>query len=78
MFSDRENKIIKIIGRSKLSIKEIEKQLFPEDEHKPFFSEISIGNSIRNIVAKCNHHKLEWSLVKNKSDNKFLFSKGKV
>lgn len=73
MFSDREMKIIKIIGRRKLTIKRVVVKLFEKDG-EPFHSDIVVSNSIRTIISKCKFYKLPWTLIKFR-DNKKLYIK---
>ena len=51
MFSVREEKILKILGRRKMTYQEIAEKLFDDD--KPLDAEIAVGNSIRRIMKKC-------------------------
>lgn len=64
IFSQRELDIIKIIGRRKVRVKDIAGQYFAGREDVPFDMEISIANSIRRIIEKCEHYSLSWTLVK--------------
>lgn len=66
MFSDREKKIIEIIGKKKLTIEEISVELFKGDRNAPFDKKITISNSISRINDKCEYHSLAWFLFKNK------------
>lgn len=77
VFSDREQKIIKIIGRKKVTLNEIAVELFKEG-NEPFESDIAVGNSVRRIIKKCTHHNLEWNLNKIREHNKLLIKKEKI
>jgi hypothetical protein len=66
MFSERETQIIKIIGRKKLTVKEISAELFQDESKKPFDACVGINNSIRRINEKCAFYKVEWTLQRNK------------
>jgi hypothetical protein len=74
MFSNREEEIIKIIGKKKVTIKIIAGELF-ENKILPFDWEISVGNSVRRIIEKCEHYKLPWTLTKIKEGRHDLISK---
>ena len=71
MFSDREEKIIKIIGRKKTTLEKINTELFRKGD-RPFDSIIHVSNSVRRIIKKCEFHNLNWTLSKNR-ENKQLF-----
>ena len=75
MFSIREEKIINIIGRKKLRINDITFELFREDKNAPFDSNITVSNSIRRIIKKCDYYKIGWTLEKNRKDGEILVSK---
>ena len=68
-FSSREEKIIKIIGRNKVTISFVVTKLF-KDEKIPFDASILIANSINRIIKKCKFHKLNWTLIKIREDKK--------
>lgn len=75
VFSQREEDIIKILGRRKMSLQLIAEELFHESSDKPFDAEISVGNSVRRIRAKCYHHKLSWVLAKKRVGGRLLIYK---
>lgn len=77
MFSEREDEIIKIIGRKGMTIEQIAKELF-EGKVKRFDYTISVGNSIRRIIKKCDYHNLDWTLNKNRDDSKLIITKEKL
>lgn len=77
MFSEMENEIIRIIGRKKITVQEISKELF-QDVKAPFDAEISVTNTLRRIIDKCIHHKLDWTLNREKTGRKYIVSKEKV
>lgn len=66
IFSEREQKIIKILGRRPMTLEEISSKLFQGNPDKPFDDKIAVGNSVRRIIAKCKHHNLEWTLEKSR------------
>lgn len=74
MFSEREEKIIKIIGESRVSISHVTKELF-KNEEMPFDARIIVGNAIIRIAKKCEHYKLDWTLFKNRNNAKLTVSK---
>lgn len=78
MFSDREWKILKVIGTRKINVKDIAEKVF-KDERPPFDAEISINNTIRRIVEKCDYHDLDWTLTKERGDGgrNVIFKKGR-
>lgn len=78
MFSEREDEIIKIIGRRKIAIRDISEELFRDVVNKPFDCEIGVGNSIRRIMEKCQFHELDWTFEKERHGRKFLWTKVKV
>ena len=77
MFSERERKILEILGRKRMTITEISEQLF-QYGHGPLDEQIASGNSIRRIIMKCEHHKLDWTLVKTRENGKMTIKKEKI
>lgn len=77
MFSEREDNIIKIVGRKKLTLEEISKELF-KGKKPPFDKTISVANSVRRIIKKCSFYELDWTLVKNRENNKLIINKEKL
>lgn len=75
MFSDREQKIIDIIGRKTMTIEQIEEKLFPEKEMD---GDIKISNCISRIIKKCEFHDLNWTLSKDKENRKLKVKKEKI
>jgi hypothetical protein len=66
MFSPRENRVIKIVGNKKTTVKKIVEELFKDGEiSKPFDAQISVANTIRRIIEKCDYHKCDWNLHKS-------------
>lgn len=76
LFSEREQKIIKIIARKKMTLEQISFLVF-EQEDRPFDSTISVANTIRRIIKKCSHYSLDWTLIKTRANNKLIIQKGK-
>lgn len=77
MFSDREQKIINIIGRKKLTYNDIISELF-KNGSKPFDTNITVANSVRRIIRKCSHHNLKWTLTKFREENKLFVKKERL
>jgi len=76
-FSERENKIIKIIGRKKMTLEQIGKKLF-EEGYAPFDSTISVANSVNRIIKKCLYYELDWTLTKIRDNKKLTIMKCKI
>lgn len=74
-FSEREEAIIKIIGRKKVTLETISSELFMRSTHRPFDSDISVANSVRRIIKKCLYHDLPWTLEKTRVDRKLTIKK---
>ena len=74
MFSEREKKIIKTLGRRKMTLEKITIGVFKND-WIPFDATISIGNSVRRIIKKCSHHNLKWTLTKTRLDGKLTIKR---
>lgn len=64
MFSEREEQIIKIIGKKALTLQNIASKLYG-GPYIPMDAVITVGNSVRRIIKKCEHNKLKWTLVKH-------------
>lgn len=77
VFSEREQKIIKIIGRKKVTLNEISIELFRTGD-KPFDTDISVANSVRRIIKKCSFHKLDWTFEKSRENKKLFIKKVSV
>lgn len=77
MLSEREELILKVIGKKKMTLQEISDEVFA-DERKPFDDVQTIRNSIERIISKCAHHKVDWTLTKDRLNNKLLISKEKL
>lgn len=77
IFSNKERKVIKIIGRKKMKIDEITRAFYI-DESTPFNARIMIGNTVRRIIRKCQHHSLPWSLEKERKDKKLTIKRIKI
>lgn len=77
MFSDRENQILKLIGSKKTTVREISSKFFT-DKNKPFDAEICINNSIRRIIEKCEYHKLDWTIDRDRQGHKYIISKVRI
>ena len=77
VFSEREQKIIKIIGRKKITLSDISTELF-KDGCKPFDTDISVANSVRRIIKKCSFHALDWTLTKSRENNRLYIKKESI
>lgn len=78
MFSEREQDIIDSIGRKKITVAEIADQVFRHSFNKPFDANISIGNGVRRIIAKCDHYNLEWTLKRELREGKHIIWKERL
>lgn len=58
MFSDREEKILKAMGKNKTTLDEITEKVFENDENAPLDKKITISNSVIRIMRKTVHYKL--------------------
>lgn len=74
MFSEREEKIIKVIGEKKFTLEEISERVF-KGITKPFDDKITIANSIRRINKKCEFNKLNWTFERLRQDKKTVIYK---
>lgn len=71
-FSDRESKIIKILGRKKMTLEQISIELFKGSKEKPLDTNIIIANSVRRIIKKCLYHNFRWTIVKRREQGKLV------
>jgi hypothetical protein len=76
MFSDRETKILKVLGRKTMKVEEIAVGVF-EDDIRGFDSNQIIANTIIRIIKKCEFHNLPWTLNKNKKTTPMTITKGR-
>lgn len=76
-FSERESNIILIVGKGALTLTQISRKLFTVVD-RPLDPEIAVANSIRRIIKKCDHHKLKWTLIKIRKNNKLTIKRSKV
>ena len=58
-FSDREQKILKVLGRKKMTVKQITLKLFRK---KRSDAGTAVAGAIRRINIKCENHDLPWYL----------------
>lgn len=72
MFSEREKSVLTIIGKKKISIPSITEKLLGGPD-MPFNAEISVGNTVRRIIKKCEYHKLNWTLARERKNNITVF-----
>ena len=75
MFSIREERVLRIIGRKKLTYSEISAELFKDT--KTLDQNIKVANTINKINKKCDFHSTSWQLIKSRKDNSVAFRKGK-
>lgn len=75
MFSEREDKIIKIIGKKTLSFGEITQQLFKDGI--PMDANIKVNNCIRRIVTKCDFYDVDWTLTKSSKNRRIVVTREK-
>lgn len=76
-FSTREVKLLNILNKRKMTIKDLAYELFKGDKEAPMDQEITISNSVRRIVKKCEFYKLDWTLVKQRIDGQLYVLKSK-
>lgn len=62
MFSDRESKVIKILGKKPMTLKQIAEKLFKDKI--PMDANIMVSNSVSRINKKCHFNKEGWTLEK--------------
>jgi hypothetical protein len=75
MFSEREEAILKILGRKKMTYQLLAAYLFFDRTEVPLDAEISVGNCIRRIIAKCDRSKLKWTLTKRRVNGRLVVQK---
>lgn len=77
VFSDREQLILKIIGKKRnMTIQMITNEMIETPGTSiPFDAEVTVGNSIRRIIKKCEAFKIHWTLKKNKIDGRMVITK---
>lgn len=68
MFSERETKVLRIIGTREKSIQQIAASLFDADD-MPMDSNILVSNCVNRIIKKCKFNELEWTLEKRRAGN---------
>jgi hypothetical protein len=59
LFSDSEQKVLKILGRKKMLIGDLVTEFY---RRKPVDANNKIGTFIRRIQKKCDFHELPWTL----------------
>ena len=64
-FSERESAIIKILGRKKMTIREISDELFKEEKNT-LDAETKVTNCLSRIIKKCEAFDLPWSLERKR------------
>lgn len=78
MFSERELKVIKAVGKKKSTLQDIANEVFKDEYKFPFDAAISVGNTIRRIIKKCEYHGEDWTFAKERNDGKMLIYRRKV
>jgi len=73
--SNRERDILKIIGRRSVGLSLIANELFRRVDKPPFDPEITVNNSIKRIIKKCKHYKMNWTLEITKVNGKSVIKK---
>jgi hypothetical protein len=62
MFSPREQRLIKILGKNAMTIAELTEFYFMDELCMSLEANNNIAGSIRRIVAKCEKNKLKWTI----------------
>lgn len=60
LFSAREQKILAIIGKKKVTIAHITMKLFGKDQ-VPWMAN-NVAGAVRRIAMKCQYHDVDWTL----------------
>jgi len=76
VFSEREQKVIDIIGRKKLTYTDIGVELY-KNQSKPLDCTITVGNCVSRIIKKCTYYKLDWTLTKRRENKRLYIKKEK-
>lgn len=66
MFSFAEERVIKILGRRKLTIQAIAQKYYASKDRTltpPMDPQNYIGRVVRRISMKCEHFELDWTIV---------------
>lgn len=74
MFSEREQKILDILGEREMTLGDIALKLF---KIPTMDQTIKVNNSISRINSKCMLHNKKWFLNKIRKDRKLLVTKEK-
>jgi len=77
MFSQREEDIVKAIGRGKLTFKEIADKIFEHSYDRPFDDVITVSNSVNRIIKKCEKYMHPWTLTKSKKNGRIIIKKSR-
>lgn len=62
MFSPSEAKVLKILGRRKMSIKDITAKFYEDLKNEPFNANNFVGLLVRRINSKCEYYDTDWRL----------------
>lgn len=63
IFSFSELLVIKIMGKKKMTIAEITKEMYIDDEEAaPIEPNNYVASVVRKISKKCDYHKLPWTI----------------
>lgn len=61
-FSPSEQKLLKTLGKKKMSILELTDTMFKDEKKKPINGSILVGGMVTRINRKCAYHDLPWYL----------------
>lgn len=62
IFSPTEQKLLKTLGKKKMSLLELTETMFKDEKKKPINGSIIIGGMITRINKKCAFYELPWYL----------------
>lgn len=60
LFSPTENKVLKILGRRKLTITEIREKFYEDEKEEPLNPNNVISSVVNRINKKVEYHNLDW------------------
>lgn len=60
-FSEHEKMVIKILGRSKMTIHDLSESFYGS-RNLPFEGQNYVAKVVRRIASKCEIHKLNWTI----------------
>lgn len=59
-FSDRELKVLKTLGKKKMTLRQLSDKVFTDDVMN---AQIMMATLVTRVQKKCKFHKLNWSLL---------------